>query len=79
MEFYLAHNLRFLRLQKNKSQTAIANKLGLKRITYAKYEDGKNEPKIITLLSISRFCKLSIEELLTKKIKKSDGRVRKNN
>ncbi len=69
IKIYLADNLRNLRYKECKTQGETALLIGLKRGTYAKYEDGKNEPNMLTLLKISKYYKIKIESLLTIKLK----------
>ena len=70
MKIYLSNNLRFFRELDSISQVKMANKLGLKRATYSKYEEGLHEPNISTLLKISKHFDISLEVLLTKNIRK---------
>lgn len=68
---YLSVNLKFLRNSENLSQQYVADGLGLKRITYSKYEDNVNEPSILTLFKIKLFFELeSIDELVFHDLKK---------
>ena len=46
---YLAANLRFLRKQKNITQTELAEQLDVQRTMISAYEDGRSEPKLATL------------------------------
>lgn len=62
--------LKELRKQKGLFQKDIANKLGIDRTTYVKYETGVSEPDIKTLLSISEIFDVSLDYLLGKTEKK---------
>lgn len=71
LKSYLAKNLKFLRGLENLSQQNVADELGMKRVTYAKYEDNVNEPSIKTLFNIKNLFELeSIDELVFHDIKK---------
>lgn len=56
--------LKELRKQKGLFQRDIANKLGIDRTTYVKYETGVSEPDIKTLLSIAKIFNVSLDYLL---------------
>lgn len=72
MKNYLSNNLKFLREKHDLSQQKLANKLGMKRGTYSKYEDEVNEPTVLTLFKIKNFYKLnSIDELVFTNLKKN--------
>lgn len=58
--------LKELRKQKGLFQKDIANKLGIDRTTYVKYETGASEPDIKTLLSIADIFDVSVDYLLGK-------------
>lgn len=47
------------------SQADFANKIGISRITLARYESGERQPDAGVLLQISRIFKISIDWLLT--------------
>ncbi len=70
IKIHLSENLRFLRNNKRKNQERMAAEFGLKRITYSKYEEDTSTPKIITLIKMSRYFKISIDDLLTKNLVK---------
>jgi len=71
MKIYISENLRHLRKKVVLlSQQKLAEKLKIKRAGYAKYEEGLNEPNLGILIKISRFYKISIDDLITKKIKR---------
>ncbi len=63
-------NIRFLRSKKNLSQQSFADNLGMSRVRYSKYEDGRSEPPYEILISISKFFNVSIDLLLTLDIRK---------
>lgn len=63
-------NIRFLRSKRNLSQQSFAESIGMSRVRYSKYEDGRSEPPYEILISISKFFNVSIDLLLTLDIKK---------
>ena len=63
-------NIRFLRNKKNLSQQSFAESLGMSRVRYSKYEDGRSEPPYEILIRISKFFQVSIDLLLTLDIRK---------
>lgn len=63
-------NIRFLRNKINLSQQNFAESLGMSRVRYSKYEDGRSEPPYEILINISKFFNISIDLLLTLDIKK---------
>ena len=45
----LANNLRYLRKQNQLTQEQLAQKIGIKRALIGAYEEGRAEPKLLTL------------------------------
>ena len=68
--------LRKLRKKTIYTQEEIAEKLGLLRSTYAKYETGENEPDFKTLVKIAEYYEISTDELLGRKVKCNDNMYR---
>lgn len=67
----LSDNIRYLRMQvPDLTQGKIAEKLGVTRDSYAKYEMGKTTPPLDVLLAISRFFHVSTDLLLTVDLRK---------
>ncbi|MFZ6050467.1 helix-turn-helix domain-containing protein [Halocola ammonii] len=64
----LPANLKFLRKQKDLTQTDLANKLGVNRSVIGAYEEGRAEPKLKTLISMAHFFKVSLDDLLSKRL-----------
>ncbi|HIT88382.1 MAG TPA: helix-turn-helix transcriptional regulator [Candidatus Coprocola pullicola] len=64
MELYLV--LKALRMAKKDavSQQRIANKLGISRSTYAKYETGERIPPVWVLKKIAEYFDVSLADLL---------------
>lgn len=56
--------LKELREAKRITQTKLAENLGIKRITYNKYELGQAEPPIKTLVKIADYFNVSIDYLV---------------
>jgi transcriptional regulator with XRE-family HTH domain len=56
--------LKELRFQNNLTQTDLGKKLCLSRSTISYYEQGKFEPDIQTIISISTLFDITIDELL---------------
>jgi transcriptional regulator with XRE-family HTH domain len=63
-------NIRVLRNKKNLSQQSFAESLGMSRVRYSKYEDGRSEPPYEILINISKYFHVSIDLLLTVDIRK---------
>ena len=61
-----------LRNQRGLSQQEFADKLGIGRSTLANYEQNKRSPDYETLIEISKFFNVSIDELLGVKRKPFD-------
>lgn len=60
---YFSNNLRFLRERLNIKQDAF-EQIGIKKGTYSNYENGKTEPNIETLMSISKFLGIDLNSLI---------------
>lgn len=58
------NNLRLIRTQKNLSQQTVADALGINRVTYTNYENGKREPDMETLKKLAQYFGVSIDFLL---------------
>ncbi|MBW8523528.1 LexA family transcriptional regulator [Chryseobacterium chendengshani] len=65
-----SENIRLLRHKKNLSQQSFAESLGMSRVRYSKYEDGRSEAPYEILIRISKFFNVSIDLLLTLDISK---------
>tara|TARA_B100000963_G_scaffold340008_1_gene338231 strand:- start:22 stop:786 length:765 start_codon:yes stop_codon:yes gene_type:complete len=61
---YLAGNLKFLRKSKKLTQAQFAEKVGLTRSVIGAYEEGRAEPKLQSLLIMSQFFDLSLDDFL---------------
>ena len=65
---HLSKNLKQLRLSKNPplSQERLANNLGTTREAISRFEQGNRIPTVCTLLNLSRFFQIPMEDLLLK-------------
>ncbi len=60
----LARNLRYLRKQNNLTQEAISDILNISRQAYSNYETCKRVPDLDTLLCLSQYYQISIDDLI---------------
>ena len=60
----LANNLRFLRTKHKLTQDDLSSLLNISRQAYSNYETRKRTPDLDSLLHISRFYRISIDELV---------------
>ena len=60
----LANNLRFLRTKHKLTQDDLSSLLNISRQAYTNYETSKRTPDLDSLLHISRFYRISIDELV---------------
>ena len=72
---YLASNLRFLRKQKNITQNDLADQLDVQRTMISAYEDGRSEPKLVTLQKLAEIFEAGVEELLDHDIENQGRRA----
>lgn len=61
---FLASNIQFLRKEKQLSQAALADHLGMTRSKIASYENGKAEPSALKLVELTRFFNISLHHLI---------------
>lgn len=66
---FLAPNIQYLRKQKQLSQTALAEQLGMTRSKIASYENGKAEPSAIKLAELARYFNVSLGQLIEMNLK----------
>ena len=69
---FAGKNIKKIRQAKNISQSDFANLLNLSRPSIGAYEEGRSEPKIETLIGISRHFKISIDIMLTRELTSAD-------
>ena len=70
--------LKELRMRQGFSQTELANKLGIKRVTYNKYELGNNEPDIKTMIEIANYFGVSLDYLCGRQCDNKIGYIPKD-
>jgi len=75
---YFSVNLKFLRKSKNLTQTEFANKIGVNRSIIGSYEEGRAEPKLLTLQNISHFFKVKIDDLLERDLSQRNTQEEKD-
>lgn len=61
---YFANNLRYLRTQRNLTQTELADKVGKQKTTISNYEQGYRHPSNDDLRRIANYFHISTERLL---------------
>lgn len=64
----LGSNIKFLRKREGYTQEQMANKIGVKRPLIGAYEEGRVEPKLATIINISRLFKVSLDDLICKEL-----------
>lgn len=62
----IGNNIKLLRKRKKLSQEEISNQLGMTRSTYSGYENGVAQPSIESLIALSNFHKIAIDEFIKK-------------
>lgn len=60
----LSTNLKYLRKRENLTQVQLAEKLQIKRSLIGAYEEGRAEPKLVTLVKMAQVFNLSVDELI---------------
>lgn len=68
-------NLLYLRKSKQISQLQLAEDLQLPRTTLGDYERGKTEPNIATLVKLSQYFKIDLDNLLKKDLSKGKLKI----
>lgn len=69
---FVGHNIKKIRQAKNISQSDFAALFSLARPSVGAYEEGRSEPKIETLIQISRYFDISIDVMLTRQLSSKD-------
>ncbi|NQZ76538.1 MAG: helix-turn-helix transcriptional regulator [Ekhidna sp.] len=69
---FIGQNIKKIRQAKNISQSEFASLFNLSRPSVGAYEEGRTEPKIETLIQISRHFNISIDVLLTRELSSKD-------
>ncbi|MDB5261810.1 MAG: transcriptional regulator [Adhaeribacter sp.] len=65
------NNLKFLRKKNGLTQAQLAEKLNIKRSLVGAYEEGRAEPRLSTLVNISRLFEVSLDQLVTLELSKN--------
>lgn len=63
----LGGKLKELRLNTGLTQEELASKLGLSRVNYTRYENGKVNPDYETIIKLADFYDISLDELFDRK------------
>lgn len=72
-------NIKHLRKQAGLTQEQLSEKIGIKRSVIGAYEEGRAEPGVANLILFADFFKVSVDELIGSKFKKSEkGGSKKN-
>lgn len=67
---YLAQNLKYLREQKGMSQQDIADLLGnIGQRGISKWETGKSEPSLNTIIQLSEYFSVTLDDLILHELK----------
>ena len=74
----LAKNIKYIRRKNRSSQQELADHLGLGRTSLGDYERGRTEPDIKTLIGLSDYFKVSIDDLIRKDLQKEDYEIIRN-
>ncbi len=74
----LVENLKYLRKKNQVSQQMLADAIGMSRSSIGDYEQGRAEPDISTLIAISKYFDVLIDDLLKKDLKKEDYEILRN-
>ncbi|HMS51413.1 MAG: helix-turn-helix domain-containing protein [Sphingobacteriales bacterium] len=69
---YLDSNLTYLRKKNGFSQDKVGDAIGVNRYIISNIENGRSQPSIQQLLLLSKLFKISIDQLLTQDISKTD-------
>lgn len=69
---FFGKNIRKIRKEKKLSQHNFANLFDLKRVTLGAYEEERSEPRLATLIKIANYFSISIDDLLTKDLTKTN-------
>jgi transcriptional regulator with XRE-family HTH domain len=62
---FLASNLRVLRKKSGITQNQLAEELGVQRTMISAYEDGRSEPRLSAIQTMTKIFDVSIDELMT--------------
>lgn len=71
----LSSNIKYLRQEKNISQQELAQILKIPRTTLGDYERAKTEPNIATIIKLSQYFKVDLDNFLKQDLSKSKLRI----
>lgn len=74
---YLGNNLRVLRTRNGHTQKDMEDLLGIGEKTWSNYENNNSEPGIETLIQISNFFGVTLDELIVDKLDDAGKQVQK--
>lgn len=63
----LGKNIQKARKKQRYTQKEIAKEIGISTPAYSRYENGKNEPGVLTAAQIASVCKTTVENLINEK------------
>lgn len=76
----ISSNLKHLRKVNQLTQEQFSEKIGIKRSLLGAYEEGRADPRLNNLLIISSTFNISVDDLISKDLKKTDGAaIKKSN
>lgn len=78
MKMYFYSNLSYLRIERKLTQEALGNELGLSKQVICLYESGAREPSIETLIKISGYFGVLIDDLLTEDLRPAGSIISRN-
>lgn len=61
---YIASNIKYLRKKAGYTQEQFAEKVGIKRSLIGAYEEGRAEPRLLTLTSLANILEVSVDALI---------------
>lgn len=67
-------NIKYLRKQMGLTQEQLSEKIGIKRSVIGAYEEGRAEPGVANLMLFAGFFKVSVDELVSGKLKKVEAK-----
>jgi len=71
-------NIKYFRKEAGLTQEQLSEKIGIKRSVIGAYEEGRAEPGVANLLLFADFFKVSVDELIGNKLKKSSKKPAKS-
>lgn len=78
MKTYFSSNLSYLRATKRLTQTALGKEIGLSKQIICLYESGAREPSVETLLKVSDYFGVLIDDLLKEDLRPTGTTLSRN-